>query len=201
MATIETYVSLNSPWAYMGWGRLMAIAQRQGASILVKPAKFGAVFAKTGGLPLAQRSPERQAYRLMELRRWRDHLGLPFAIQPRFTQADETFGARLVIAAGMQGLDTARLAFEIGRAQWELEHNIADISVIDASAERAGINPVSVRLNAPGAAELDRIWEGHTPEALSRGVFGAPSYILADGEIFWGQDRLEFLERALVRYA
>lgn len=197
MAIIDYFISLNSPWTYLGSGRFTEIAARAGATVRVKPAKFGEVFAKTGGLPLPKRAPERQAYRLMELKRWRDHLGIPIHIQPKHFPSDETAATRFVIAAGLAGVNALALSREIGRALWEREESIADDAVLMAAAERAGIDGGALRASAPANADLDAQWDANTAEALARGVFGAPSYVLASGEIFWGQDRLAFLERAL----
>ena len=199
MITIDTYTSLNSPWAYLGSARLAAIAKRHGARIAVKPARFGDVFAQTGGVLLAKRAPARQAYRLVELQRWRDHLGIPIVVKPKYFPADETAGVRLVIAAALAGLDAHALASEIGRAVWEREENMAEAEVLGAAAKRAGLDAAKLRAGAPDDAKLDAIWDANTAEAVTRGVFGAPSAVLPSGEIFWGQDRLDFLDRALAR--
>lgn len=198
MATIDYYLSLNSPWAFLGSAALIEIAKKRGATINVKPAKFGEVFSKTGGLPLPQRSPERRAYRLMELKRWSARRGIPMNIEPKFFPADETNAVRLVIAAASQGLGPLNLSNEIGTAQWVRDENIADPAVLAAAAKRAGHDAAAILASGPREAELDAIWAANTAEALSRGVFGAPSYVLASGEFFWGQDRLDFLDAALV---
>lgn len=197
MAGIDYYISLNSPWTYLGSGRFQAMTRRLAVPVRVKPAKFGEVFARTGGLPLPKRAPERQTYRLMELKRWRDHLAIPIHLHPKHFPSDETAASRLVIAAGLAGQDALALSREIGRALWEREESIADEAVLAAAAGRAGVDLSAVRKASPGEAELDGVWDRNTAEAVSRGVFGAPSYVLASGEFFWGQDRLEFLERAL----
>lgn len=199
MQEIDYYISLNSPWTYLGSRRFREIARRHGAKVNVKPAKFAEVFAKTGGLPLAQRPPERRAYRMMELKRWRDHLDTPIKLEPKFFPCDEAAATRLLIAAIIKGRNALEFASEIGRALWELDQNIANDRVLDEAAERAGLDPVKLRADAPAAAEADALWDRFTKEALSRGVFGAPSYVLQSGEIFWGQDRLEFLDRELGR--
>jgi 2-hydroxychromene-2-carboxylate isomerase len=199
MPTIDYYISLNSPWTYLGSARFAAIAKKHGCAVGVKPAKFGEVFAKTGGLPLVKRAPERRAYRLMDLKRWRDYLGIPINIEPKHFPSDEAPGTRLVLAAKLQGKDAHRLATEIGRALWEMEQSIADAAVLAAAAERAGLDAETIRKAGPSDAELDRMHDALTDEAIKRGVFGAPSYVLPTGEIFWGQDRLEFLDRALAR--
>jgi len=199
MPTIDYYISLNSPWTYLGSARFAAIAKKHDCTVNVKPAKFSEVFARTGGLPLAKRAPERRAYRLMDLKRWRDHLGIPINIEPKSFPSDEAPGTRLVLAAKLLGKDAHRLATEIGKALWEMEQSIADPAALAAAAERAGIDAEAIRKAGPSDAELDGMHDELTAEAIKRGVFGAPSYVLASGEIFWGQDRLEFLDRVLAR--
>ena len=131
---------------------------------------------------------------MMELKRWRDRLGIPIALEPKCFPSDETAATRLLIAATQQGRDGVRLAEEIGRALWERDENIADPAVLIAAVGRAGLDADAVCAAAAPEADLDAVWAANTAEAIARGVFGAPSYVLADGEIFWGQDRLDLLE-------
>jgi 2-hydroxychromene-2-carboxylate isomerase len=195
--TIAYYLSLNSPWTYLGSAPFAEIARRYGAKVDVKPAKFGPIFEQTGGLPLPKRSPERRAYRLMELRRWREVRGVPLNVEPKYFPSDDLAAVRLVIAAKLQGKDAHLLSLEFGRAIWEREESLSDPAVITAAAQRAGLDAAALRANGPPDAELDALYEQYTQDALKAGVFGAPSYVLPSGEIFWGQDRLELLERAL----
>jgi 2-hydroxychromene-2-carboxylate isomerase len=195
--TIDYYLSLNSPWTYMGSALLAEVARRNGADVNVKPAKFGPIFEKTGGLPLPKRSPERRAYRLMELKRWREVRNLPLVLQPKNSPSDDAAATRLVIAAKLQGKDAHRLATEFGRALWELDEPLGEPAVMAAAAKRAGLDAATLRAGGPSDAELDQLYEQYTQEALTAGVFGAPSYVLPSGEFFWGQDRLEMLDRAL----
>ena len=195
--TVDYYLSLNSPWTYMGSGPFAEIARRYGVTVNVKPAKFGPIFEQTGGLPLPKRSPQRRAYRLMELRRWREVRGIPLNVEPKHFPSDDLAANRLVIAAKLQGKDAHRLSLEFGRAIWEREESLADTAVMAAAAQRAGLDAAALRANGPPDAELDALYEQFTQDALKAGVFGAPSYVLPSGEIFWGQDRLELLERAL----
>lgn len=197
MTTVEYYFTLNSPWSYLGSQRFIAMTKAANASVLVKPARYGPIFAQTGGLPLPKRSPQRQAYRKMELQRWRDHLGIPIVLAPKGFPSDEVAATRLVIAAALQGRDALAFAMELGRNLWELEKTLSDPDDIVAAAQRAQLDLAAVRAAAPPDAELDKIWDKNTEEGLARGVFGAPAYVLPSGEIFWGQDRLEFLARAL----
>ena len=195
--TIDYYLSLNSPWTYMGSALFAEIAKRNGATVNVKPAKFGPIFEKTGGLPLPTRSPERQAYRLMELKRWREVRNIPLTVQPKYFPSDDLQATRLVIAAKLAGKDAHKLSLELGRVIWEREESLADAAAMSAAATRAGLDAAALRASGPADAELDRLYDQYTQEALAAGVFGAPSYVLPSGEIFWGQDRLELLERAL----
>jgi len=87
---IDYYASLNSPWTHLGAQRLEALAARHRAEVRIFPVNFGVIFPASGGLPLPKRAPQRQAYRLMELERWRAHLGIPIHIKPRFFPANET---------------------------------------------------------------------------------------------------------------
>jgi len=195
--TIDYNVSLNSPWTYLGSAPFAEIAKRHGASVNVKPAKFGPIFEQTGGLPLPKRSPQRQAYRLMDLKRWREVRERPLTLEPKHFPSNDAVATRLVIAAKLQGEDAHKLSLELGRALWEREENLADAAAIAAAAERAGLDAAALRAAGPSDAELDALLEQYTQEALKAGVFGAPSYVLPSGEIFWGQDRLELLDRAL----
>lgn len=195
--TIDYYLSLNSPWTYMGSALLAEVAKRNGATVNVKPARFHSIFEKTGGLPLPKRSPERRAYRLMELKRWREARNMPLILQPKNSPSDDLAATRLVIAAKLQGKDAHRLATEFGRAIWELDQPLGDTAVMAEAGKRASVDISAVRAAAPSDAELDQLYDQYTQEALAAGVFGAPSYVLPSGEFFWGQDRLEMLERAL----
>jgi 2-hydroxychromene-2-carboxylate isomerase len=195
--TIDYYLSLNSPWTFMGSALFAEVARRNGATVNIKPAKYGPIFEKTGGLPLPKRSPERRAYRLMELKRWREVRNIPLILQPKNSPSDDAAATRLVIAAKLQGKDAHRLATEFGRAIWELDEPLGEPAVMAAAAKRAGLDAATLRAGGPSDAELDQLYEQYTQEALAAGVFGAPSYVLPSGEFFWGQDRLEMLERAL----
>jgi 2-hydroxychromene-2-carboxylate isomerase len=199
VTTIDYYMTLNSPWTYLGSALFAEIASKHKATVRIKPTKYSEVFPKTGGLPLPKRSPERRAYRMMELKRWRDYRGVPINLEPRHFPSDETLGSRLVIAAALQNKDACRLARELGRSIWEREENLSDEAVVAAAAKRAGLDAAAIRKAGPSDEELDRIHDRNTAEALERGVFGAPSYVLPSGEFFWGQDRLEFLDRALAK--
>jgi 2-hydroxychromene-2-carboxylate isomerase len=199
--TVDYYMTLTSPWTYLGSAPFAEIARRHNVSVNIKPCKFGPIFDQTGGLPLPKRSPQRRAYRMMELKRWREVRGVPLTLEPKHFPCDDTAATRLVIAAKLQGKDAHKLSLELGRALWEREETFADQDVITSAAERAGLDAAALRAGGPSDAELDAFHAKYTQEAIAVGVFGAPSFVLPSGEIFWGQDRLELLERALKRLA
>ncbi len=197
-ARIDYYLSLNSPWAHLGAPRIEEIARRHGVALRPFAVDFRSViFPNSGGLPLPKRSPQRQAYRMQELRRWRAHLGVPLVLTPRHSPFDETFGAACVIAARetMGDVPAVALAHRILKALWEEEADPADPATLARLMTELG-------LDAPALLALaeDPRWEAQrqadSQAALARGVFGAPSYVIAE-EIFWGQDRLDFVERHL----
>jgi 2-hydroxychromene-2-carboxylate isomerase len=199
--TIDYYMTLNSPWTYLGSALFAEIAKRNGASVNIKPAKFGPIFEQSGGLPLPKRSPQRRAYRLMDLKRWREVRDIPLTLEPKYFPCDDQGATRLLIAAKLQGKDALRFSIELGRALWEREETLADPAAVAQAAQRAGLDAAELRANAPADSELDALHERFTQEAMAAGVFGAPSFVLPSGEIFWGQDRLELLERALKKAA
>ncbi len=195
---VEYFFTPASPWAYLGHERFRVIAARHGARIEVKPIDLGQVFPVSGGLPLAKRAPQRQAYRLMELRRWRDYLGVPINLQPQYGSAPADVGCRWIIAALEDGVEQAMdLAGGIMRARWAEERDTGDPSTLAAIAQALDLDPVALEARAtlPGAAER---FAACTRAAIERQVFGAPTYVYRD-ELFWGQDRLDFLDRALAQ--
>jgi 2-hydroxychromene-2-carboxylate isomerase len=193
--TVAYYFSPNSPWAYLGHERFVAIAKRAGAHIDVRPVDYGRIFPQSGGVPVAQRAKQRQAYRMTELKRWRELLGIPINFAPKFASASGVAAARMIIAADMKELNAMALAGFVGKAVWEEDRDIADPVTLQAIAAEHGRNAKLLWDTAQSQATQDA-YDAYTAEAIERGVFGAPTYVYKD-ELFWGQDRLEFLERAL----
>jgi carboxymethylenebutenolidase len=196
---IDYYLAPQSPWTYLGHPRLADIARAAGARINVLPFDLGGkVFPVSGGLPLAQRAPQRQAYRLVELKRFSEHLGLPLNLRPRFFPVNGDLAARLVIAAELhEGSDAAMaVAGAVLRAVWAEERDIADPGELATLLAACGL-PAAHLDDADAPATAQR-YDANTQRAIAAGVFGAPSYVV-DGEIFWGQDRLDFLQRRLAR--
>src|SRR3954464_11812733 len=173
--TVDYYMTLNSPWTYLGSALLAEIARRNGATVNIKPCKFGPIFEQSGGLPLPKRSPQRRAYRLMGLKRWREVRDIPLTLEPKYFPCDDQAATRLLIAAKLQGKDALKLSVELGRALWEREETLADPAAVARAAQRAGLDASQLRASAPPDAELDELHEQFTREAMAAGVFGAPS--------------------------
>ena len=195
--TIHYFFAPQSPWTYLGHERLLALAARKGALVEPKPFDMAEVFSVSGGLPLAKRSPQRQAYRLAELARWSEFLGLPLNLQPKFFPVPPDAAALLIIATrtGL-GADAAlTLTGAIGRALWAGDRNISEEETLAQIASSIGLDgPMLVKSSQ--TAGVQEQYDRNTDEATAANVFGAPWYIV-DGEGYWGQDRLDFVERAL----
>ena len=194
--TIDYYFSPQSPWAYLGHDRFVALARQAGATVRLLPVDLGHVFPVSGGVPLGKRAPQRQAYRLVELQRFARHMGLPLVPQPTFFPVSGDDAARLLVAVDQHDGTAAalRLAGAVFAAVWAEQRNIADPKVLQALLEECGL-PAARYEQSHSQAAHER-YEANTEEAIAAGIFGAPSYVVA-GEIFWGQDRLDFLQRTL----
>jgi carboxymethylenebutenolidase len=194
--SVDFYLTLVSPWTFLGWDRLHEIARRHGATIAYFPVDFGIIFPATGGLPLPKRAPERQTYRLVELGRWKAYLGADrFNVEPRYFPADIAPASRLAIAAREQGWDVGAFCRAVLAAVWCEERNVADPATLEAIVTACGLDAAALRAAADGPEIAER-YRADSEAAIGRGVFGAPTYVYKD-ELFWGQDRLDFLDRAL----
>ena len=193
---IQYYFAPQSPWTYLGHERFCALARAAGAQVEVLPTDYGRVFPLSGGLPLPKRAPQRQAYRLVELRRVSSHLKLPLTLQPRYFPVAAEPAAQLIVATELaDGADAAlRLTGAVLRAVWVQERDIADATTLAALVAEQGLP--AARLQDAASATTQARYEANTQRAIDAGVFGAPTYVV-DGELFWGQDRLDFLARRL----
>lgn len=196
-AVIDYYFAPQSPWTYLGHERLVRIAEAAGAAVRVLPIDLGGkVFPVSGGLPLAQRPAQRQAYRLVELQRFKEAVGLPLNIKPKHFPVLGDDAARLIIAVDLADGSAAALALagRVLAAVWAEDRDIASAVTLAELVAIAGLP--AARLAASQAESVQATYERYTQQAIAANVFGAPSYVI-DGEIFWGQDRLDHVERRL----
>lgn len=193
---IDYYLATNSVWAFMGHDRFVALARQHGAEVAVKPINLGEVFPASGGQPLPKRAPQRQAYRLVELARWSRWLELPINVTPAFGTSSGDLASRWILAAaGRSAASGLAMAGAVLRARWAEERDIADPATLRAIAEGVGLDgdAIAARAESP---EVASGYEAATQRAIDAQVFGVPWYVYR-GEPFWGQDRLDFLARAL----
>ena len=195
--TIEYFLAPSSPWTYLGHNRLADLLKDTGATVRLFPMDLGGkVFPATGGLPLGQRSAQRQAYRLVELKRFGEHLKMPLNVHPKFFPVSADLAAKLIIAVQEKEGSVAAMVLTglILSNVWVDEKNIADPETMKSTLTSANLSPEYLSLSeAPWVLDL---YEQNTISAIDKGVFGSPSYIL-NNEIFWGQDRLDFLSLRL----
>jgi 2-hydroxychromene-2-carboxylate isomerase len=194
--TVDYYFAAQSPWTYLGHARLAAMADAAQAVVRVLPADFGKVFAASGGLPLGKRAPQRQAYRLVELARFRDFLKLPLNVQPHYFPVASDDAARLIVAVNLKdGAQAAmRLSGAVFAAVWAQQRDIASAQTLAQLLNECELPPE--RLAESRNRAVQDQYDVNTQAAIAAGVFGAPSYCI-EGEVFWGQDRLDFVERKL----
>lgn len=192
---IDYYYTHASPWAYLGHTAFLEMADRLGHAVRFRPVSLAAVFPESGGLPLARRHPMRQAYRLIELQRWRAHRKLPLTLQPAHFPVNPDLADRIAVALAVDGGPVAAYSQAAFEALWVNEKDIAEEAVHVDILAGLGLDPERVIGQAGEKTTVER-YQAHHAEALAEGVFGSPSYVL-NGEVFWGQDRLGLLEEAL----
>ena len=193
---IEYFYSLASPFAYLGSEKFQSIAKKYHAEIIEKPCDLvGGIFSKTGGIPVPQRSPQRQKYRLDELKRWSKFLNVKINIKPKFFPLkDPHLPSKFTIAANLLGTKIV-FGHELLKQLWSKEKDISDEKNIELTSNYFKIDFRELSTLAKSEQVL-KIYTDNTEYAIGKNVFGAPTYIF-NNELFWGQDRLEFLERAL----
>ncbi|MFM9888264.1 MAG: 2-hydroxychromene-2-carboxylate isomerase [Burkholderiales bacterium] len=201
MIALDCFYSLSSPWAYFAGPRLQDIVRRHHVKLTLKPFDFQEVVPRTGGIPIRMRPEPRRTYHALELDRWRKFLGMPLNLEPRFYPRDgKPAGWNkppgwMVIAAQLRGDDAQRLSHALLRALWAEERDTSQPDVRRAIAIENDLDGEAL-LSAETSAEVQRLYRQYSAEAETLGIFGAPTYVL-NGERFWGQDRLDFVDRAL----
>ncbi|MDB5954584.1 2-hydroxychromene-2-carboxylate isomerase [Ramlibacter sp.] len=193
---IQYWLSTSSPWTWLGSGRFTELTRRTRAHVEVLPLDLSAVFATTGGLPVAQRPAARRSYRLLELARWSHRLGLPLTIEPKHHPIDREPSSRLLIGAAAAGGDAPALSHAVLRALWAQDRDIGDWDLLADLARDCGLDGTALVESARAPATRERYRE-NTQRAISAEVFGSPTWVLG-GERFWGQDRLDQLAERLL---
>ena len=195
VGTIDYYFWTSSDWAYFGNPRLKEMAEKNGLTINYFPVDLAKVYACTGGIKLAQRSQERKNYRLEEMRRFSKLLQMPIITRPTYPIINNDWSSRVIVAAKSEGLDVHDLVHAIMGGRWAQDLDIENQQVLMKIMSDLGMNADSLWK----IAESDitgKTYELYTEQAIARGVFGSPFYFFGE-ESFWGQDRLEHLQRSI----
>ncbi|MGA2997735.1 2-hydroxychromene-2-carboxylate isomerase [Bradyrhizobium sp.] len=192
---IDYYFSLSSPWAYIGHKLFREVVAAHDLKVNHKPVVLVDLFSETGGLPLVKRHPVRQRYRMLELQRWRDKRGLNFHFQPKHVPLNARLADGLVIAAIEADHDPDPFLRRAFAGVWEDQLDLADAATLVRLADASGL-PGQALVERSATDEISQKYEQNRQDALSVDVFGSPAYVL-DGEVFWGQDRIELLADAL----
>jgi 2-hydroxychromene-2-carboxylate isomerase len=192
---IDYYFSISSPWAYIGHNLFRDVVSTYGLTVNHKPVVLVDLFSETGGLPLIKRHPVRQRYRMLELQRWRDKRGLDFHFQPKYVPLNARLADGVVVATIEAGHDPDPFLRRAFAGVWEQELNLADAETLVRLADDSGL-PGKALVERSQSEEISEKYEQNRQEALAADVFGSPAYVL-DGEVFWGQDRIELLVDAL----
>ncbi len=190
--TVYYFHSLSSPWAYLGWPKFKAIIEKHDLNVVVRPTR---VRTENGGILLRTRPQARQDYHEVELDRWRKRLNMPLVLRPKHYPTQNEFSARMVIAADRLGWDALALSHALLHALWSEELDVMDAKVRVATANRLGMDGAKL-LAMQDTPEIMQAWKDSELEAQQRGCFGTPTWIYND-VLFWGQDRLDFLDEAL----
>ena len=198
MKKIEYFMSHGSPWTFLGHKRINKIALENNYELIIMPVDYGEVFPATGGLPVNKRSIQRQKYRLQELARWSEFLKVKLNTEPKFFPSRSLLPSLAIISAKLLKYENVMdIAYRIMEALWVKELDIDDektlksvISKLTPSAEEL----IDFSKQDVVSNEIKK----NTEKALKSSVFGAPTYII-DDEVFWGQDRLDFVERYIKR--
>ncbi len=193
--TIDFYFTPISPWTMLGMPTLRKLAADTKAKVNYKPVNIMELFTTANVKPVAERPEPIQKYRMIELQRWREYREIPINLKPKYFPTDPTLACKMIIAATDVNGDTGELAEAFLRGCWVEERDIADESAAVDIADVSGFDGKAL-LDSANSGDVQSVYEANTAEAINKGAWGSPSYVV-DGELFWGQDRLPFVDRKL----
>ncbi len=196
MTTIDYFMSHGSPWSFLGHNRFLQIAKNYNVQVNMYPVNYGEIFPISGGLPVSKRPPQRQNIRLQELQRWTKLLKINLNAEPTYFPSKSMLPSLIIIASKIKKTNKDfEIANKIMNALWVEDLDIDDEYVLKSILEKMDLNSEDILLCANGEECLNNMKE-YTKLAIQKGVFGAPTYII-DDQIYWGQDRLDFVEMHL----
>jgi 2-hydroxychromene-2-carboxylate isomerase len=193
--TIDYYFTLASPWAFLGHRPFLDLAKQHGVTVRYRPVDLGEVFPHTGGLPLPKRHPARQRYRILELQRWREARGVALKIKPKHWPFPAETANRTILALAESGADAGPYTQRAFEGVWVKDEDLGQDATLVALLNASGHDGTKVLADAK-SDRIGAIYQQHAQDAVAGNVIGSPCYVL-DGEVFWGQDRLDLLASAL----
>jgi 2-hydroxychromene-2-carboxylate isomerase len=196
MQAIEYFYSAHSSYTWLGSARFAQVAAAAGRPILHKPVDLNKVLAGAGSTSFKERSEKfRNYFFFRELQRWSEYRNAPIFGRPQHHGNDPIVANCMIIAAQHQQLTPQPLAHAMLRAHWCFDADLADEPTLRRVANEAGFDGAALLSSAKHESTIDE-YVRNTEEAIRRSMFGAPTYYV-DGDMFYGQDRLELVERAL----
>ena len=190
---IKFYFACVSPWSYLGLDALKEIADKHGRTIAYKPTDVGRTWKETGsGKPLGERPDVMKSYRLLELPRWAAWRGVPLNAKPKHFPAPFYLSSNVIIAAGQAGEDMFAVTRALMRGCWVEERNVGDERDVTEILDGLGLDGATL-VAAAGSDVVAAELSANTDEALADNAWSVPSYVV-DGELFYGQDRMEMID-------
>lgn len=198
MIKVDYFMSHGSPWTFLGHNRINNIVKQFNVQLNMYPVNYGEIFPVSGGLPVFKRPLQRQKIRLQELKRWAEFLKINLAPEPKFFPSKSLLPSLLIIAAKiMKTNKDFELASNIMNALWVEELPVDDENTLKNIMDKLELDS-EVLLSFAKSQECENIFKEYTKIAIEKNVFGAPTYIIED-QVYWGQDRLDFIERHLLK--
>lgn len=196
MKRVEIHYDYSCPYAYLGSTQIEAVAARTGAELVWRPMLLGGVFRAIGAGDGPKLIPAKARLNLLDMHRWADHFSVPF-VMPDTHPNRTVLALRATLAAGEENIPRASKA--LYRAYWGEGRDVSQPEVVRAALDGVGLDGAALVARAEEPAIKDLL-RARTDEAVAQGVFGAPAFIVevnGQRELFWGQDRLPFVEAAL----
>ena len=198
MIKVDYFMSHGSPWTFLGHNRLNKLVKKFNVQLNMYPVNYGEIFPISGGLPVSKRPLQRQKIRLQELKRWAEFLNIDLIPEPKFFPSKSLLPSLLIIAAKIKKTNKDfELASSIMNALWVKELNIDEENTLKNIMDNLELDSEDL-LSFAKSQECESIFKEYTNIAIEKNVFGAPTFII-DDQIYWGQDRLDFIERHLLK--
>ena len=192
---VDYYIATQSPWTYLATPRVNDLVKKHNIDIVWKPFNIAEVFKKNGTAMVKDRPKPVQINRLNELKRWSDYLNIPLNLEPKYFPVDMTLSHKTIIYCQNNNIDPYSIAFLFMQAVWADDKDISNENTVKELCKLCKLDDVNI-MDAISTSKISDLYLKNTEDALNNNVWGAPTFVL-DNELFWGQDRINFLERKI----